>query len=67
MNMCQVPVGKVVRVGKKSITIDYKGERRELRSKLADVREGDYVQFSLDIAIDKIDPEEAALITGDME
>jgi hydrogenase maturation factor len=65
--MCQAAVGKVVKVGKKSMTVDYKGKLRELRSKLVDVKEGDYVQFTLDIVIDKVDPEEAKLIMGEMK
>ena len=60
--MCQAPVGKVTKVGKGVITVDCKGKVRELRSKLADVKAGDYVMFSLDIAIDKVDKEEAEMM-----
>jgi hydrogenase maturation factor len=62
--MCQTPVGKVVGVGEKSITVECNGKLRELKSKLVDVKKGDYVEFSLDIAIDKIDEEEAKMILG---
>jgi hydrogenase maturation factor len=65
--MCQAPVGKVVKVGENSITVEYKGKRRKLRSRLPDVKEGEYVTFSLDIAIDRIDEDEALIIIGGMK
>lgn len=65
--MCQSPVGKVIKVGKESITVEYKGEGRELKSKLVKVKEGDYVLFSSDLAVDKIDEEEAKMILGDIK
>jgi hydrogenase maturation factor len=64
--MCQAPVGKVVAIGEGKITVEYNGKRRELRSKLQDIKPGEYVQFSLDIAIDRIDEEEALMILGGM-
>jgi len=64
--MCQAPVGKVIRVNRNTITVEYKGKTRELKSKLVSAKEGDYVLFSLDIAIEKIDKEEATTILGDM-
>lgn len=65
--MCQAPVGKVKSVNGNEVTIEYNGKSRVLRSKLPDLKEGDYVQFSLDIAIDRIDEEEAKAILGEME
>jgi hydrogenase maturation factor len=62
--MCQAPIGRVVSSTRDRIVVDYKGETRELRSKLLDVKPGDYVIFSLDIAIDKMDKEEAELSMG---
>jgi len=64
--MCQAPVGKVISVGEGKITVEYNGKKRELRSKIPDIKVGEYVQFSLDIAIDKIDEEEALMILGEM-
>jgi hydrogenase maturation factor len=64
--MCQAPVGKVVGVGKGTLTVEYNGKTRELRSRLPNVSSGDYVSFSMDIAIDKVDREEAEAILGDM-
>lgn len=64
--MCQAPVGRVISVGDKRITVKYKGRTRKLNSRLADVKVGDYVLFSLDIAIDKVDEEEARMITSRM-
>jgi len=64
--MCQAPVGKVVKVDKKSIVVEYNGKKRELNSKLVNVKEGDYVLFSLNIAIEKVDKEEATMILGDV-
>jgi len=65
--MCQASVGKVIRVNKDTITVEYNGKTRELKSKLVSAREGDYVLFSLDIAIEKVDEEEATTILGDMK
>jgi hydrogenase maturation factor len=62
--MCQAPVGRVIGVGQGTLTITYKDKTRELRSKLSGIMPGDYVLFSLDIAIDKIDEEEAVAILG---
>jgi hydrogenase maturation factor len=62
IHMCQAPIGKVIDTKKGAITVEYKGRSRELRSKLPDVKKGDYVLFSLDIAIDKVDKEEAEMI-----
>lgn len=67
IEMCQAPVGRVLEKGDGSLTIDYNGKRRVLRSKLSGINVGDYVQFSLDIAIDKIDEEEARMILGEMK
>jgi hydrogenase maturation factor len=65
--MCQGLVGKVTNMDKDGIIVEYKGKARKLRSKLTDVKIGDYVMFSLDIAIDKVDKEEAEMICGDAE
>jgi hydrogenase maturation factor len=65
--MCQAPVGKVVGVEDGKLVVEYKGKRRELRSRLPGVKEGDYVQFSLDIAVDKVDKEDAESIMGEMK
>ncbi len=65
--MCQAPVGKVVGVGEGTLTVEYNGKTRELRSRIPNVGSGDYVTFSTDIAIDKIDREEAEAILGDMK
>jgi len=65
--MCQAPVGKVVEAEDGRLTVQYNGKTRSLRSRLEGVQKGDYVTFSMDIAIDKIDKEEAAAILGDMK
>lgn len=65
--MCQAPVGKVVKVSAGSLTVEYNGKTRELRSRLADIAPGDYVLFSVDIAIDRIDKEEAEAILQGMQ
>ena len=62
--MCQAPIGRVIGSSNGLITVEYKGQKRELRSKLLEVQPGDYVIFSLDIAIDKMDKEEAEMILG---
>lgn len=65
--MCQAPVGKVVSVDDGTITVDYRGKRRVLNSKLVKASVGEYVLFSVDIAIEKIDEEEAMVIMGQMK
>ncbi len=65
--MCQAPVGKVISVDKDTITIEYNGKTRVLKSKLVHAKVGEYVQFSLDIAIDKMDEEEAKMILEGMK
>ena len=66
--MCRAPIGKVVRTGSGTLTVECKdGKAKELRSRLADVKEGDYVLFSSGIAIDKVDKEEAEFITGGLQ
>ena len=62
--MCQAPVGKVIKVGKGTVTVSYKKGTKELDSKLVELKKGDYVMFSLDIAIEKIDEEEAKMMLG---
>ncbi len=65
--MCQAPVGKVVSVDGDTITVDYKGKRRVLNSKLVKASIGDYVLFSVNIAIEKVDEQEAKVIMGQMK
>lgn len=65
--MCQALIGKVIKTGRERITVECNGKTRELRSQLVEVSEGDYVLFSLDIALDKVDKEEADAILGEME
>ena len=64
--MCQAPIGKVVKVNGDQVTVDCNGKTRVLNSKLLKLSVGDYVQFSLDIAIDRIDEEEAKMILGEL-
>lgn len=54
-------------MGGDRITIECNGKRRELRSQLVSVKEGDNVLFSTDFAIEKIDEEEARIIRGEIE
>jgi hydrogenase maturation factor len=53
--MCQIPVGKVVKIDGKGITVEFKGKTRLLNPKLVKVKVGDYVSFSTNIAIEKVD------------
>jgi len=64
--MCQAPVGRVVKINNDKLTVEFNGKLRELNSKLVDVKEGDYVLFSVNIAIEKVDPEEAKIILGNV-
>lgn len=64
--MCQAPVGRVIKSEQGRLVVEYKGKTRELRSRLPDVGVGDYVLFSVDIAIDKVDREEAEMIMKGM-
>ncbi|MDE1865045.1 MAG: HypC/HybG/HupF family hydrogenase formation chaperone [Candidatus Micrarchaeota archaeon] len=65
--MCQAPVGKVLEVRGDRLVVDVKGKRRELRSRLPGIGVGDYVSFSLDIAIDRIEKEEAEAVLEGMK
>ena len=60
--MCQAPIGKVIEVSGNTLTVEHKGKMRVLRSKIPAVQKGDYILFSTDIAIEKVDPEEAQMI-----
>lgn len=68
--MCQGFIGKVISVDKDSITVEYNGEELRLNSKLLNanmVNEGDYVLFSSDLAIDKVDKDEAEMMRGESD
>lgn len=62
--MCQAPIGKVTGVSEGKLIVECKGKKLELKSKLAGVKNGDYVLFSSGIAMDKVDKEEAEMILG---
>jgi hydrogenase maturation factor len=47
------------------ITVECKGKRAGLKSFVTGLAIGDYVIFSSNIAVDKIEKEEALLILGD--
>lgn len=65
--MCQAPLGRVVKVGKGTITVKYKNGMRELNSKFVEVKKGDYVLFSLDMAIEKVSDDEAKMMLGTLK
>ncbi len=56
--MCQAPVGKVLSVDGGKLIVKYRGKNLGLNSRIPDVKVGDYVMFSLDMAIDKVDKED---------
>lgn len=64
--MCQAPLGRIIKVSKNRITVESNGKTRELDSKLKDVKEGDYVIFSVNLAIEKVDEDEAKMMLGDL-
>lgn len=65
--MCQAPIGKVTKVSEGKLVVDYKGKEMELKSKLQNVKKGDYILFSYNIAIDTVDKEEAEMILDDSD
>lgn len=65
--MCQATVGKVIGIGKGRITVECNGKTRELDAKLVQVKKGDYVLFSADIAIERVEKDEADEIMGRVE
>jgi hydrogenase maturation factor len=65
--VCRAFVGKVVKIEKDKLTLDYNGQKTEVRSNLQDIKIGDNVMFSLDIAMEKVDEEEAKIIRGELE
>jgi len=63
--MCQAPIGKVLSMDGDRITVECNGKKADLKSFVTGLAIGDYVIFSSNIAVDKIEKEEALLILGD--
>ena len=57
--MCLSIPGKVEKIEKDKITVDYSGEKREADLSLVDIKPGDYVIMSNKIVISKLKKKEA--------
>ncbi len=57
--MCLSIPGKVIKIEKNKITIDYSGEKREAEKSIVDIKIGDYVVMSNKIIINKISEKQA--------
>jgi len=57
--MCLTIVGKILEVNGKKGVAEVDGERREVNLGLVDVKIGDYVSCSLDLAIEKLETDDA--------
>ncbi|OGI15316.1 hypothetical protein A3K63_05325 [Candidatus Micrarchaeota archaeon RBG_16_49_10] len=62
--MCQASLGRVVEVDGKESVVDVKGKRKKVNIELVDVKKGDYVLCSLDLAIEKVEACEAERMIG---
>jgi len=62
--MCQAPLGKVVATGDGSVTVKYKGRMLILNAGLVEAEKGDYVFFSDDIALERVEKEDAETLLG---
>ncbi len=63
--MCQAPIGKVVNADGRKITVESNGKMVLLRSLIPDISVGDYVFFSSDMVVEKVENEEALLMMDD--
>jgi hydrogenase assembly chaperone HypC/HupF len=62
--MCQAILGKIIQLKGKEAIVEIKGTKRKINTELVDVKKGDYVLCSLNIAIEKVEPEEAKQMIG---
>ena len=60
--MCLTIVGKVTMAKGKKGTVEVEGIKREMDLSMVKVKKGDYVSCALNIAVEKIDSEEAGEI-----
>jgi hydrogenase maturation factor len=57
--MCQANLARIIELVDGGAIAEVKGKRRKILTDLVDVGPGDYVLCSLDLAIERVDPEEA--------
>lgn len=62
--MCQAPLGEVVAAGDGSVTVKYKGKLLILRAGLVEAGKGDYVLFAGDMALERVEKEDAEMLLG---
>lgn len=57
--MCQAALGKIIEMDDKEAIVQMRDGRRKVNTDLLDVKEGDYILCSLNLAVEKVDPEDA--------
>jgi len=60
--MCITTIGKILRVDKKVAVVQLKKSKREVRIDLVDAKKGDYIYLSGNLAIEKVEKDEAEQI-----
>lgn len=62
--MCQAPLGKVIAATGGSATVECKGKTLVLDSRLVKLEKGDYVFFSGNIAMERVEKADAEMLLG---
>jgi len=57
--MCITTIGKILKIEKNRALVQLKKSKREVRTDLLDVKEGDYIYVSGNLGIEKVDKEDA--------
>jgi hydrogenase assembly chaperone HypC/HupF len=65
--MCITTIGKVLELDKNTALVQLRKSTRKVRTDLVDVKKGDYIYVSGNLAIEKIEKEEAEQILNSRE
>lgn len=60
--MCLAIPGKVIKIGEKSVVVEYPVENREVYNSGVDVKVGDYVMVQMGIIVKKMSEEDASVM-----
>ncbi len=63
--MCITAIGRILTIDGNKAVVQLKKSVREVRIDLVDVQEGDYIYISANLAIEKIDKQEAENILAE--
>ncbi len=62
--MCITIIGRVLKASGKTGVVEVEGTKRNMNLSLVDVKPGDFVSCALDLAVEKLDAQEAMAIIG---